>query len=107
MSKRTLTPPPVGFSAFDGDITKYVGKRANLSVAIVAQELGNEEGLYDWVKRSPDNERDFWLKLFPRIMQKQVEHTASDGIEELVRLADRSEKGEVLDVDFEEIEDAS
>lgn len=107
MAKRpTLTPPAIGFSAFDGDIVKHIGKSANLDVAIVHQELGGAEGLLQWTLKDPENMRDFYTKLFPKIMQKNIEHSATEGVEAILKQVAERQAGQIIDVDCEEIEDA-
>lgn len=106
MAKRPpLTPPPIGFSIYEGDITKYIGKAANIAVAVVAQELGGAERLYDWTKLHPDNESAFWLKLYPKIMAKQVEHSASEGIEAVLKQVAANNRGTTVVVDADEVEE--
>lgn len=106
MAKRpTLTPPPTSFAIYDGDITKHIGKAANLAVAMVAQELGGAEGMYDWVKKHPDNEHAFWTKLYPKIMSKQIEHSASAGIEDILKQVKEQRQGTTITIDADEVEE--
>jgi hypothetical protein len=105
MSKRSLTPPPIGFSPLDADLTQFIGKAMNLEVALVYHELGGTEAMTDWARQ---NQTDFYTKLVPRIMEKRIEHTASNSVEEMLARLDTAEKtglvieGECTDVDEEE-----
>lgn len=35
--------------------------------------LGGAQGLVDWVRKDPANERDFWVEIAPRVLPKILE----------------------------------
>lgn len=103
MSKRSpLTPPPIGFSAYDGDLSQFVGKYMNCEVALVYQEIGGSEGFADWAR---ENRTDFYTKIVPKIMQRNVEHRASDGVEELLRRLDEQDRGVLIDGECTDVDE--
>src|SRR6266478_2681412 len=48
-----------------------------------AREIGGEAGLVRWIKESAENERDFWVRMFTRLLPVQLEGSGERGEIEL------------------------
>lgn len=49
-----------------------LGHNAKLAIAEAASQLGGPKRLVEWVQLSPENERDFWTKIYPRIVPHTI-----------------------------------
>jgi hypothetical protein len=54
---------------------------AKEAIEQVAIGLGGADGMLEWAKRDPTNERIFWSTIYPRVLPKEIkaEHTGADG----------------------------
>jgi hypothetical protein len=48
-----------------------------------AREIGGEARLVQWIKASAENERDFWVRMFTRLLPVQVQGSGEHGEVEL------------------------
>lgn len=72
-----------------GTLAPHIGKYARQKVLGVFEMIGGEEAMAEWADR---NKSDFYTKLFPKIIGKEVEHTASEGVESLLAKLDAAEQ---------------
>lgn len=47
------------------------------AIAFAANELGGAQRLADWARESQENERAFWVQVYPKLLPLQV--TGEDG----------------------------
>lgn len=86
----SLTPPPTLPSSVQaGSIYENVGRYARGMVLYAFERIGGAEGLSDWAR---DNKDDFYTKLFPKIITKEVDVVERRGVDELM---------DVLDAEYE------
>lgn len=85
-------------------------KYARQSVLVAYELIGGTKALAEWAIRNPENERDFYTKIFPKTIQKDVEVGARDDVEGLLAKLDkqkaeapRFDDDDAIDADFEEI----
>ena len=102
--RRNLEPqvqrPSVPATPVSGQLMASAGKYARHIVVGTVEQLGGQQAMYDWAK---ENETDFWTKLFPKIITKEVEDVqAADGLEKLLKKLDNEERGDVIDVEAED-----
>lgn len=45
---------------------------AKEAIALAADELGGAERLVAWAKEAPENERAFWVSIYPKLLPLQV-----------------------------------
>jgi len=43
------------------------------AIALAAESLGGTQRLVDWAKESPDNEKAFWVTIYPKLLPLQVD----------------------------------
>ncbi len=96
----------------DGDLAVNVGRRARASIGMAFDLMGGVESLVDWAE---ENKGEFYTKLFPRILGKEIEHTGKDGGPiEFANMTDAqledhikqlAEAGIVVDADYEVVDD--
>lgn len=100
-NKHQLTLVP---AAPDGTIMTNASKYGRLSVLAAYEMLGGTLAFANWAK---DNETDFYTKLLPKIIQKDVEVNTGNSIDELVRKlskdADRNPE-EIIEGDYRLVE---
>lgn len=83
----------------DGVIMHAAGKYARAAVLGVFHQLGGEDGMAAWAR---ENETDFYTKLFPKIITKEVEDVqAADSLEKLLSRLD--DEDDVIDVEAEDV----
>lgn len=41
-------------------------------IASVAEDLGGAERLAEWAKEAPENEKAFWVSIYPKLLPLQV-----------------------------------
>lgn len=80
------------------------GKYARLSVLTAFEMIGGTPALAAWAEENPG---EFYTKLFTRTIGKDVEHTASQGVEAMLTRLDGASWSEQdpIDVDFTEVDD--
>jgi hypothetical protein len=49
------------------------------AIAMAATELGGPDRLVTWAKEAPENERAFWVQIFPKLVPVQSELSGPDG----------------------------
>ena len=42
------------------------------AIALAADELGGADRLVEWAKSDPDNEKAFWVSIYPKLLPLQV-----------------------------------
>lgn len=89
---RPLSPsaPPLRaampYGDADGAVIPHAGRYARECVLIAFEMIGGVERMAVWAN---DNPGEFYTKLFPKVITREVEHTASEGIEDLLSRLDR------------------
>ena len=58
-------------------VQNQLTKAAKDVIAQVAEDLGGAEGMYEWVKSDPANEKIFWGGIYPKLLPLQL--TGADG----------------------------
>jgi len=43
------------------------------AIALAAESLGGTQRLVDWAKENPDNEKAFWVTIYPKLLPLQVD----------------------------------
>lgn len=78
MSRKFLPVVP----GSDGAVMMHVGRYAREIVLTTFEMIGGVERMADWADKNPG---DFYTKLLPKVIAKEVEHTGSvRGIEEML-----------------------
>lgn len=101
MSKN-LRLPAVGD---DGSLYGHVGRYAGMAVVTAFEMIGGVDRLAAWADKNPS---DFFTKVLPKTIAKPVEHTVSEGVEDLLAKLDSDARRERLaaenavDAEFEE-----
>lgn len=83
----TLRPQLQGSA--DGAVIPHVGRYARESVLLAFEMIGGVERLADWATKNPG---EFYTKMFTKVVTREVEVSASEGIEDLLLRLDRAEK---------------
>lgn len=78
---------PVSVSP-DGSVMAIAGKYARNAVLSVFEMMGGARGMYDWAKKSPANEADFYTKIFPKTIQKEFEINDKRDVEDVLAAID-------------------
>jgi len=60
-------------------------RAAKEAIAFAAEGLGGAERLVAWAKENPDNEKAFWVSVYPRLLPLEV-HGSGESGEHVVRL---------------------
>jgi hypothetical protein len=81
----TNTSPPSTPDVLRGEIYQNAGKYARGAVLFAFEQIGGPQGLADWAADKPD---DFYTKLFPKIIAKEVEVNDRRGVDELLDALD-------------------
>lgn len=103
---RPVQPPGVpakpvklqGFGSADGAVIPHAGRYARESVLLAFEMIGGVERMADWATKNPG---EFYTKLFTKVVTREVEVSASEGIEDLLLRLDRAERehGPLVGVD--------
>jgi hypothetical protein len=74
------------------------GRAANNMVAEVALKLGGVDGMHAWAK---ENLGDFYTKLFPKLMLKELNVSTQESIEDKLALLDEQDRasGRLIDAE--------
>lgn len=94
------------FGDADGAVIAHAGRYARECVLIAFEMIGGVERLADWADKNPEA---FFTKLYPKVISKEVEVTASEGIEDLLLRLDsgqRARQEPVVDAEWEPVDDA-
>lgn len=68
-----------------GSIYENAGKYARGAVLYAFENIGGADALADWARENPD---DFYTKLFPKIITKEVDVQDNRGVDELLTVLD-------------------
>ena len=90
MSRKFL---PVS-SAPDGTVLANYGRYHRQAIGTAFEMCGGIERLADWADK---NYGEFVTKLYPRLIPKEVEVGASEGVEDLLRKLDAGEHAQVIE----------
>jgi hypothetical protein len=52
---------------------------ARSAIATAASALGGSDRLVEWAKESPDNEKAFWVQIYPKLVPVQSEISGPEG----------------------------
>lgn len=107
-----LRPPPLARPALapygdaDGAVIAHAGRYSRECVLVAFEMIGGVERMADWANENPG---EFFTKLYPKVITKEVEVHASEGIEDLLARLDASPRPEpmpaqIVDAEFEEEE---
>ena len=84
----------------------HAGRYARESVLLAYEMIGGVEAMADWASK---NKTDFYTKLFPKVLTREVEVHASEGIEDLINRLDSAQRhthepmdAPVVDGEYEE-----
>lgn len=75
-------------------------------VLVAFEMIGGVEAMASWAEK---NRGEFYTKLFPKVITREVEHHASGGVEDLLARLDAVDRGErdgdpVVDGDYAIVE---
>lgn len=73
------TPAPFGDA--DGAVMPHAGRYARECVLLAFEMIGGVERMADWAGKNPEA---FYTKLLPKVITREVEVSASEGIEDLL-----------------------
>lgn len=76
-----------GFGDADGAVIAHAGRYSREMVLLAFEMIGGVERMADWADRNPG---EFYTKLFPKVITREVEVHAGQGIEELLAKLDGS-----------------
>lgn len=105
MSQPLLPPTPLQLRAFgdaDGAVIAHAGRYAREAVLLAFEMIGGVDRLADWAGKNPDL---FYTRLFPKVISREVEVTASAGVEDLLRKLDSGGAPPAQDADYEVIDE--
>lgn len=88
MSTLTLPPGQLPSVGDAGAVYANAGKYARNMVLTVVDMMGGAPGLYAWANENAQNKADFWTKLFPKVIQKEVEINDRRSIEDVLQIID-------------------
>ena len=88
-NKTPLKIPP----SVDAALYANVGRYAGAAVLTVFEQLGGIDGMTEWANRSPDNQSDFYTRIFSKVVSapRQVEVGGTISIEQAIRALDMEE----------------
>jgi hypothetical protein len=92
-----MKPAPL-YGAADGSVIPHAGRYARECVLVAFEMIGGVEAMAAWAEKNPG---EFYTKLFGKVVTKEVEVHASEGVEDLLMRLDRGESGDVEDADYE------
>jgi hypothetical protein len=82
---RPLLPAPLRpalpLGAADGAVIQHAGRYARESVLLAFEMIGGVERLADWAAKNPT---EFYTRLYTKVITREVEVHASEGVEELL-----------------------
>jgi hypothetical protein len=88
-------------SDVDGAVIAHAGRYAREAVLTAFEMIGGVDRLADWASKNPDL---FYTRLFGKIVTREVEVHASEGIEDLLARLDGTaahDHGETVDAEYE------
>lgn len=87
----------------DGGILPNIGKYHRLAVSTVFEMNGGVEWLADWAEKNPT---DFFTKLYPKLISKEVETHSVETVDELLMKIERERNRNTIDITPKEMADA-
>lgn len=91
--QRPLSPARIptapAYGAADGAVIAHAGRYARECVLLAFEMIGGVERMADWADKNPG---EFFTKLYPKVITKEVEVHASEGIEDLLARLDEAER---------------
>lgn len=96
--------PSLPYGDADGAVIPHAGRYARECVLLAFEMIGGVERMAAWANENPT---DFYTKLYPKVITKEVELHASEGIEELLARLDRADTapGPVQEADYEVVDE--
>lgn len=86
----------------DGAVLPHAGRYARECVLVAFEMIGGVERMADWAGRNPG---EFYTKLYPKVITREVEVHAPEGVEDLLLKLDRAERaasgGPVVEADYD------
>jgi len=61
------------------------------AIAIAADRLGGVERLVEWAKEAPENEKAFWVSVYPKLLPLQVNGDPNQPVELRFKWAGKGE----------------
>jgi hypothetical protein len=83
----TARHPVLPYGAADGAVIPHAGRYARECVLLAFEMIGGVERMAAWAAENPG---DFYTKLYTKVITREVEVTASEGIEDLLTRLDRA-----------------
>lgn len=84
----SFSPAPYGDA--DGAVIAHAGRYARECVLVAFEMIGGVERMADWAAKNPG---EFYTKLFTKVITREVEVHASEGIEDLLLRLDGGARG--------------
>jgi hypothetical protein len=75
-----------GFGDADGAVIAHAGRYSRECVLLAFEMIGGVERMASWADRNPEL---FYTRLFTKVITREVEVNAGQGIEDLLALLDR------------------
>ena len=91
------------FGAADGAVIPHAGRYAREAVLLAFEMIGGVERMADWANQNPG---EFYTKMFSKVVTREVEVSASEGIEDLLLRLDRAGQPDMLRATVEDEWDA-
>lgn len=100
--------PAFRYGDADGAVIPHAGRYARECVLVAFEMIGGVEAMADWAQK---NKTDFYTKLFPKVITKEVEVGTTEGVEDLLARLDavdgrRAVAEEIVTLDAELVDDA-
>ena len=64
-------PPNAGKGRPKGSLNKTT-QSAKEAIAFAAEALGGGQRILEWAQSDPDNEKSFWISIYPKLLPLQV-----------------------------------
>lgn len=93
MTRRRIVPA----GGPNGELLINAGRYARESVLTAFEMIGGVDRLADWADKNPG---EFFTKMFPKVIGREVEHGVSEGVESLLDKLDQK----TLDGEFEVVD---
>ena len=109
MEKPVLPGSRMTLPTFGGDdsgaVIVHAGRYARNCVLVAFEMIGGVDRLADWAHRNPT---DFFTKVYPKVITKELKLQTSEGVEDLLARLDRAERespAATIEADYEIVED--
>lgn len=87
--------PKISVNPDDGALIQNAGRYARESVLIAFEQIGGVDRMAAWADENPG---EFFTKLFPKTITKEVEHGASQSLEDMIESLDSNPGDDAIDV---------